>query len=109
MTEQDTQQDEAYMRSMGERLALLLAAADMPDDVKEAFAAMIPQMNAEQLGKLMKGLEARISSGEDQETARLADAVQKVQEQHEAAVKASEEKALGALNHIEELLKSEEH
>lgn len=106
MSEQE--QDEAFMRAMGERLALLLAAADLPDEVREAFAAMIPDMTPDQIAKLMQGLEARVSGGEDEELAKLQKSVAKVQEQHDASVKASEEKAMGALQHIEDLLKGEE-
>jgi hypothetical protein len=106
MSEQD--QDQAFMRAMGERLALLLAAADIPDEVKESFVTMIPDMTPDQIAKLMQGLEARVGSGEKEEVAQLKQAVEKVQEQHEAAVKASENKALGAMKKIEDLIKEEE-
>ncbi|NQV88871.1 MAG: hypothetical protein HQ488_00920 [Parcubacteria group bacterium] len=106
MSEQD--QDQVFMRAMGERLALLLAAADIPDEVKESFVAMVPDMTPDQIAKLMQGLEARVGSGENEEVAQLKQAVEKVQEQHEAAVKASEDKAIGAMQKIEDLLKEEE-
>ncbi len=100
--------DAQYMQSMGERLALLLAAADLPDEVKEGLIALVPEMNPEQLKKLMTGLESKISSGDDIELARLQKSVERVNIEHDAAVKASQEKASKALDHVADLLKQGE-
>ncbi len=48
---------EEEIKALGERLALLLAAAPLPDDVKEAWATLIPEMSIEQIDRLVGIIE----------------------------------------------------
>ena len=92
-------------KQIGERLALLLAAADMPDDVKAGFVAMMPKMTPEQLDRLMNILEANVHDTAVGENKELGEAIQKAQAEYEAAQAAAQQKALSALDDIEAALK----
>jgi citrate synthase len=96
---------EKEANAIGERLAMLLVAADMPDDVKDGFAAMIPEMTPEQLDRLMKILEANVHDTAAAQEAELGKAVQAAQAQYETDRQAAEKKAMAELDDIEALLK----
>lgn len=99
---------EKEAKAIGKRLALLLAAADLPEDVKAGFTAMIPEMTPEQLDRLAKILEANVrDSSADQKTA-LALAVQKAQAVYETKREENEKKATKELDEIEAILKQAE-
>ncbi len=53
---------EASFKDLGKRLALLLESANLPDEVKDAWAALLPQMSLEQIGELAVLLEGNLSS-----------------------------------------------
>lgn len=104
MTSQDDFEKEA--KAVGERLALLLVAADLPDDVKAGFAAMIPEMTPEQMDRLMKILEANVTDTAAAQEAELGKAVQAAQSTYESQRQAAENKAMAELDEIENLLKA---
>lgn len=105
MNPQDIEQE---AKQLGERLALLLAAADMPDEVKAGFVAMMPEMTPEQLDRLMKVLEANVHDTAVGQNKELGEAIKKAQADYEAAQTASEQKAMSALDEIEASLKQAE-
>ena len=62
---------EDQLKNIGERLALLLASANVPDEVKEAWAALIPDMSLEQIDRLAKALEGYLSVDEQTQLTAL--------------------------------------
>ncbi|MCR4313696.1 MAG: hypothetical protein NUV84_00410 [Candidatus Uhrbacteria bacterium] len=104
MSKQEEFEKEA--KAIGERLALLLVAANLPDDVKAGFAAMIPEMTPEQLDRLIKILEANIADTAVTQEAELGKAAQVAQSKYESQRKAAEKKAMAELDEIENLLKT---
>lgn len=103
MTQQPDFEQEA--KQLGERLGLLLAASDLPQDVKEGFIAMLPEMTPEQIDRLMKTLEAQISDTQAQQDKKMGEAMQQAQVVYEEGQKAAQDKALAALEEIEKTLK----
>lgn len=86
---------------LGKRLAYLLAAADIPQEVKEAWATLIPEMTLEQIDKLMVILERYVTSGMSKEFADFKNDVLKIQANHQAKLQKSEDNAMDQLNAIE--------
>ncbi|MBI4437552.1 hypothetical protein HY631_01235 [Candidatus Uhrbacteria bacterium] len=105
----DPQPDiEQEAKKLGERFALLLTAADMPEDVKAGFVAMMPEMTPEQLDRLMHILETNVHETVARENQMLGEAIQKAQAKYETAKAASEQSAMEALDRIEAALKQPE-
>lgn len=102
MPQQENFEQEAH--AIGERLALLLVAADLPDDVKAGFEAMIPEMTPADLDRLIAILEANVRDTAGAQEAELGKAVQSAQAQYETARQAAEKKALAELDEIENVL-----
>lgn len=102
MTQQEDIEKEAIQ--LGERIALLLAASDLPDEVKAGFVAMIPEMTPEQLDRLIALLEANVKETIVLEEQQLGRSVQEAQKAYEAARKEEEQKAVNSLKSIENLL-----
>lgn len=103
MPQQDDLPTQAY--AIGERLALLLAASDMPDEAKAGIATMIPEMSPEQLDRLMKILEDNVRDGTAAQTAALDKGVARAQAQYEDARAAAEKKTVADLDEVERVLK----
>jgi len=104
MPSQDDFQKDA--KAVGERLAMLLVAADLPDDVKAGFASMIPEMTPEQIDRLIKILEANVHDTAVAQETELGQAVLKAQATYETERQAAEKKAMAELDEIESLLKA---
>ena len=102
MTSQDQFEKEA--KAVGERLALLLVAANLPEDVKAGFAAMVPEMTPEQMDRLIKILEANVADTAAAQEAELGKALQAAQATYEQERQAAEKKALAELDEIENVL-----
>ena len=102
MSQQDEFEKEA--RALGERLAMLLVAANLPEDVKAGFASMVPQMTPEQLDRLIKILEANVADAAAAQEAELGGAVQTAQATYEQERQAAEKKAMAELDEIEKVL-----
>lgn len=62
---------EADVLELGRRLGLLLAAAEMPDEQKAAWASLIPEMNPQQMSGLADALARRIPDAEEMAFADL--------------------------------------
>ncbi|MBI4591861.1 hypothetical protein HY733_00190 [Candidatus Uhrbacteria bacterium] len=102
MTTQEEFEKEA--KALGERLALLLVAANLPEDAKAGFAAMIPEMSPEQMDRLIKILEANVSDTAVAQEAELGKALQAAQATYESSRQAAEKKTMTELDEIESLL-----
>ena len=92
---------EEELKNVGERLALLLAAANMPDDVKQAWAALVPKMSLEQIDRFAKALEQQMVSQGSEEITQLADSIEAIKRKRAEAQKVSNDQAQAALNEIE--------
>ncbi|KKR04542.1 MAG: hypothetical protein UT30_C0006G0036 [Candidatus Uhrbacteria bacterium GW2011_GWF2_39_13] len=95
---------EKEIKQLGERIALLLVASDLSDEVKAGFVAMIPEMTAEQLDRLIVLLESNVKETAALEEQQLGRSVQKAQKAYETAHKEEEKKAINSLKAIENLL-----
>lgn len=102
MNQQEDIEKEA--NQLGERIGLLLAASDLPDEVKAGFVAMIPEMTPEQVDRLIALLEANVKETIAIEEQQLGRSVQEAQKAYEAARKEEEQKAVNSLKAIENLL-----
>lgn len=98
---------EKEAKAVGERLALLLVAANLPEDVKVGFAAMIPEMTPEQLDRLIKILEANVADTAVAQEAEFGQAVQGAQIAYESKRRAAEKQAMIELDEIGNLLKAD--
>ncbi len=96
---------EQQLQHVGERLALLLAASNLPDDIKDAWAALIPEMSLEQLDRLATILSQSISDTADAEFRAFATALEHAKEEQSMRTKEAEAKAMRDLDEIESMLK----
>ncbi len=103
MTDNDKQIEED-LKNVGERLALLLASADMPDDVKDAWAALIPEMSLEQIDRFAKALESNIAVQGSEEMKQFAGSIETIKQKSAEAQKASQDKAMASFDEIEQAL-----
>lgn len=102
MSEQNNEQLTNQMKALGQRLAVLLAVADIPDDQKQAWATIIPEMSFEQLDKLAKILSAKLPDEATEEFDEFMVQLKGVQKEHEAEVSEVESQALSELQGIED-------
>ncbi|MBI4257048.1 hypothetical protein HY626_03270 [Candidatus Uhrbacteria bacterium] len=97
---------EKEAKAVGERLALLLVAANLPEDVKAGFASMIPEMSPEQIDRLINVLEANVSDTAATQEAEFGKAVQDAQATYESKRQAAQQQTMAELDEIESLLKA---
>lgn len=95
---------EQEFKALGQRLAGLLAAADLPQEVKEAWAALVPEMSLEQVDKLMVILERYVNSTLSKEFADFKNDVARIQKAYEDRVKQSEDSAMSQLDDLEKMM-----
>ena len=103
MVSQPDPQQEA--RELGERLANLLAASNLPDEVKAGYMAMVPQMNLEQIDRLIKALETVVRNAAVAKEGALGASLQAAQASYEEARQAAQDKATAGLEEVESILK----
>lgn len=92
------------MADLGKRLALLLVSSDLPDEVKQAWADLIPEMTLAQLDKLAGALEKEVSSGVAVQFADFRADLSKIESAHQTKVEASQQTALDQLAALEQSL-----
>lgn len=63
MDPQDVQQLENETKQLGEYLFMLLETADIKEEDKAAFVAMLPHLSPEEIDKLIKTLEQQVPDG----------------------------------------------
>jgi len=95
---------EEELKDLGKRLAYLLAAADLPQEVKDSWAVLIPEMSLEQIDKLMVVLERYVNSGLAKEFASFKEDVLKIQKNYQDKVQQSEDVAMNQLDELEKTL-----
>lgn len=95
---------EQEFKDLGRRLGLLLSAADLPQEVKEAWAVLIPEMTLEQIDKLMVILERYVTSGIAKEFDSFKKDLLKIQQAHEEKVQQSNDKAMSQLDDLEKII-----
>ncbi len=95
---------EKEITQLGERIALLLVASDLPNEVKAGFMAMIPEMTPEQLDRLIALLEANVKETTVAEEQQLGRSVQEAQKAYETSRKEEEQQAIKSMEVIESLL-----
>lgn len=96
---------EQQLQHVGERLALLLASANLPDEMKDAWAALIPEMSLEQLDRLANLLSQSLGDAADTEFQAFVAALKQAKEEQNMLAKKAEEKAMNDLDEIEAVLK----
>lgn len=77
MTDSQDHLDQSF-EDVGKRLAVLLAVADISDEEKEAWTALVPSMSLEQLDRFARALEANIPGIVTPEIERLKQAINDV-------------------------------
>lgn len=95
---------EEDMKELGKHLALLLAAASMPDEAKEAWAALVPSMTLEQLEKFGTMLEGYIQPNVETPSADFHAALQGIKEKHTQEKDAIANDAMKQMDEIEKEL-----
>lgn len=95
---------EDQLKQIGQRLALLLASANLPDDVKDAWAALIPEMSLEQIDRLAKALEGYLNPDEQAQLAALAEQAKQANEKFAQEKQQAEVQAQRELDEIESML-----
>lgn len=103
--EQDALAQDA--RRLGEYITLLLEAADIPEEEKIAFGALLPEMTPEQIDRLIKVLEANVHDNEPN-TTELRQKLDAVNEKYAAQEQAITEETLKDLDEIEQFIKDQE-
>ena len=85
----------------GRRLGLLLATAQMPDEQKQAWLALIPAMNAQQMAEFAQAVEHLIPDAEEQGFAELARRLAAGQARHASSVATATAEAQKSLDEVE--------
>jgi hypothetical protein len=110
MTDQTNEEKEIekQAKQLGERLAWLLAASSLPEDVKEAYITLVPEMEMEQIDALMQALEKHVADAAETEAESFVENLKTIKDNHNKKQKYLEEKALAEMDDIERILKQAE-
>lgn len=103
MNQQDALEQDA--KAFGERLALLLASAKLPDEVKQGFADMIPHMNETQLDQLASLLEQAVEGTQPEDITLLDEKVQAAQAHYQSERTQAHNQAKSRIQNIQSMLK----
>lgn len=85
----------------GQQLGALIAMADIPEEQKEAWMALLPEMSFEQIERLHTALEKRVSVQAGEEFGPLLQQMQKIKQEYEAKVAAIQGEAVSALDDLD--------
>ncbi len=96
----DSSSPEQELQNVGQRLALLLVASDLPDDVKEAVVALVPEMTLAQMDQLAGILARAVKDGSSAEFAMFYDSLKNLKKGFDAEEQAIRKKALDHLEAI---------
>ncbi len=105
----DSEEIEKEATVFGERLGLLLSAADMPEVVKDALAAIIPTLTIEKLDELSLLLESFIPGAQDEALEQFMVSAQQVQKSYEEEMMENHAATLGALDAIKQKMDEAEN
>jgi len=95
------------IKELGSKLALMLNAANMPEEEKEAWAALVPEMSIEQIQKLMMVLEANLAEQGFKEMQPVLEEMKEVQAAYDSEVAAADEVAMQKIQALEDQLKED--
>lgn len=95
---------EDQFKNVGKRLALLLASANLPDEVKNAWVTLIPDMSLEQIDRLAKALEGHLNPDEQAALAEIAQQAKQAQAAFEQKKRQAETQAQKELDEVEAML-----
>lgn len=105
---QNAQDIEQVMREYGELMARLLAAAKIPDEQKEAWAALIPEMTFDQLDKLADILGRSVEAAEMEQMKEFREKIAAVQKEYLASVAEARKEADSGLLEVMKEVKAAE-
>ncbi|MDG1949799.1 MAG: hypothetical protein P8J32_03180 [bacterium] len=104
----DQQEDlERDAKRLGEYIALLLEAADISENEKIAFAALLPTMKPEQLDRLVAMLENNIQDN-DMEIDGLKEKLEAVNKKYAIQEQRVIDETVKSLEEIEQFIKDQE-
>ena len=84
---QDQQTDfKEEMQASGTRIAMLLQVADLPDDQKESWAVLIPEMSLQQLQRMEQYLASRIPKHEVEAAKKFMHDIEEIEKEHQKTV-----------------------
>lgn len=92
-------------RRLGEYLALLLEVADIPEQDKIAFAAMLPHLNPEQIDQLIKTLEQNVKDN-TQDIPGLKEKIEEINNRYAAQEQKIIDDTMKSLEDVEAFLKN---
>lgn len=98
------QDPDQQLKKLGEHLALLLASTNLPDDVKDAWATLVPEMSVEQLDRLAKILAGHLNSAMQVEFADLTKQLEQAKTIHAQQAAQAQATAQKELDEIEAML-----
>ncbi|MBT6253739.1 hypothetical protein HOI83_00685 [Candidatus Uhrbacteria bacterium] len=106
MSDHQSEQEkiEQDAKALGKRLALLMAASTLEDEVKNAYMTLLPEMDMEQIDQLMQMLEKNVAGAAEIEAAGLVDNLEAIKADHAQKVEVAEKKALSEMAEIEKIL-----
>ena len=104
-----TNDERAYLRAKADRLIMLLDASVMPEEVKTSWLTLLPEMNLDQVDRLIKLLEDELAAAikgakEQPENDEFIVKLQEAKKRYDKVVAAADEQALAALSRIEKKL-----
>ncbi|NQV11989.1 hypothetical protein HQ524_01370 [Candidatus Uhrbacteria bacterium] len=102
--EDDNKKIEEEAKMIGKRLALLMAASSLDDEVKNAYMTLLPEMEMEQIDQLMKMLERNVQDAAEIEAASLVKNLEGIKADHAKKVAEAEQRALKEMETIETIL-----
>lgn|SRR3989338_7117127 len=98
------EQIQKEMEAMGRRLALLLASCDLPQEMKEAWAMLVPEMNPEQIDRFVRILEQHVPSGTEVEFEAFKKSLMEIEKNHEDSIQTAADEAIAAFEKMENQL-----
>lgn len=103
----DQENAKMQLEALGAQFAILLELADIPDDQKEAWLAILPDMSFEQIDKLMKYLVANVPEEAIEEFKVLEEKFEGIQQEYEHEVKSAQSDALDQLEVLSKKIEAE--
>ena len=98
------EQIQKTVEAMGRRLALLLASSDLPQEVKEGWVNLVPEMNPEQIDRFMVLLEQHLPSATETEWKTFKKTMEEIQKTYDDSVQTAADEAIAAFEKIENQL-----
>ena len=92
------------MQKYGERLALLLAASNLEDEIKDSLGSLIPELDLSQLVRLTRLLEISVEEGTKSEIKEFIGAVRTIDTSYKKETAGAKAKAIAELNELTKLL-----